>query len=69
MANRNFQTESTWPILTNISCSGEEERFIDCNIGFQNSTCNHRQDASVICQGNVLSDAILVGDIKEDDSQ
>ncbi len=64
MANRNYQIESTWPIIANISCGGEEERFIDCNFGFQNSTCSHRQDASVICQGNILSDVILVGNYR-----
>ena len=45
-------TEGTWYIYINdLNCTGEEESIWDCpQNGLSNYSCNHYQDASVICQ-------------------
>ena len=46
-------TESLKPIFINdLNCTGSEESVWDCpHNGIEGYSCNHRQDASVVCQG------------------
>ena len=46
-------TESAWPIYINdLNCTGSEESVWECpHNGIKGYLCNHRQDASVMCQG------------------
>ena len=46
-------TESVWPIYINdLNCTGSEESVWECpHNGIEGYSCNHRQDASVMCQG------------------
>ena len=64
-------TESAWPIYINdLNCTGSEESVWECpHNGIEGYSCNHRQDASVMCQGtctnnqhtHAFSSACLVG--------
>ena len=49
--------ESAWPIYINdLNCTGSEESLWECPYNaIERYSCNHRQDASVICQGNHLT--------------
>ena len=46
-------TEHLNPILINdLNCTGSEESVWECPYnGIEGYSCNHRQDASVMCQG------------------
>ena len=43
--------EDTLHLFQAVECNGTEESIFDCQWSDLNSTCYHRQDASVICQG------------------
>ena len=45
--------ESAWPIhINDLNCTGSEESVWECpHNGIERYSCNHRQDASVMCQG------------------
>ena len=47
-------TEGAWPIhINDLNCTGSEESVWECpHNGIKRYSCYHRQDASVICQGN-----------------
>ena len=50
-------TESTLPLhIIDLNCTGTEQRVIDCpqNSLLGQHACDHRQDASVRCQGTIL---------------
>ena len=49
-------TESVWPIhINDLNCTGSEESVWECpHNGIVGYSCNHRQDASVVCQGESL---------------
>ena len=51
-AQSNAYTEGTWYIhINDLNCTGEEESIWDCpQNGLSRYSCNHNQDASVICQ-------------------
>ena len=46
-------TEGAWPIhINDLNCTGSEESVWECpHNGIKGYSCNHWQDASVICQG------------------
>ena len=46
-------TEDAWPIhINDLNCTGSEKSVWECpHNGIEGYSCNHRQDASVICQG------------------
>ena len=46
-------TEGVWPIYINdLNCTGSEESVWECpHNGIEGYSCNHYQDASVMCQG------------------
>ena len=46
-------TESSKPVYINdLNCTGSEESVWECpHNGIERYSCNHRQDASVMCQG------------------
>ena len=48
---------ATVPIwLDNVECSGEERKLIDCrHNGVGSHSCDHNNDAAVICGGNLPS--------------
>lgn len=45
-------TESSLPVVINdLNCTGSEERITACpHNALDSRTCNHREDASVVCQ-------------------
>ena len=51
-AQTNRYTEGTWDVhINDLNCTGEEEAIWDCpQNGLSRYSCNHYQDASVICQ-------------------
>ena len=51
-AQINSYTEGTWYVhINDLNCTGEEETIWDCpQNGLSGYSCNHSQDASVICQ-------------------
>ena len=46
-------TESSKPVhINDLNCTGSEESVWECpHNGIKGYSCNHQQDASVICQG------------------
>ena len=46
--------EGAWPIhINDLNCTGSEESVWECpHNGIEGYSCNHYQDASVMCQGN-----------------
>ena len=51
-AQSNAYTEGNWYVhINDLNCTGEEESIWDCpQNGLSRYSCNHYQDASVICQ-------------------
>ena len=49
-------TESARPIhINDLNCTGSEESVWECpHNGIEGYSCNHRQDASVVCQEGKL---------------
>jgi len=47
----------TGPIwLDDLSCTGSESRLIDCHHnGFSVHNCIHHEDASLFCEGNLIT--------------
>ncbi len=42
---------ATGPILmSNVSCSGDEESLIECDFLEANSSCDHEDDVAVYCE-------------------
>ena len=56
MPNQN--KESVWPVYMNdVNCTGSEESIWDCpHNGITGYSCNHREDASVICHGKKITE-------------
>ena len=46
-------TEGVWPIhINDLNCTGSEESVWECpHNGIVRYSCNHQDDASVMCQG------------------
>ena len=43
--------------INDLNCTGSEESVWECpHNGIEGYSCNHYQDASVICQGTLLVD-------------
>ena len=41
--------------LDNVACNGSEETLTNCSANFGESSCDHTQDASVICGGMTIN--------------
>ena len=56
-AQTNAYTEGTWYIhINDLNCTGEEDSIWDCPQNeLSGYSCNHYQDASVICQCKSLT--------------
>ena len=52
----NAYTEGTWYVhIKDLNCTGNESSIFDCPMnGIPGYSCNHRDDASVICQCECL---------------
>ena len=48
--------ENVWPVhINDVNCTGEEESIWDCpHNGITGYSCNHGEDASVICHGETI---------------
>ena len=48
--------EYVWPVYMNdVNCTGAEESIWDCpHNGITGYSCYHRDDASVICHGEII---------------
>ena len=49
-------SESIWPVYMNdVNCTGAEESIWDCPYnGITGYSCHHRDDASIICHGEII---------------
>ena len=55
VSDQHFIAETSWPVLTNITCTGEEESLMKCKFNLHyNATCEDRNDAAVVCQGKKI---------------
>ena len=54
-------TEGTWYVhIKDLNCTGNESSIFDCPMnGIPGYSCNHRDDASVICQCEALNSRSL----------
>ena len=53
IAAQGSYTEGVWHVhINDLNCTGSEQRVLECpHNGIVGYSCNHRQDASVMCQG------------------
>ncbi len=52
---KDYIAETSWPVLTNITCTGEEESLMKCKFNLHyNATSEDRNDAAFVCLGKKI---------------